>query len=154
MAGHPAVSWRWFRRQSVPSFIRTLVPRHPELVRVVLWDDFVRIAERERISVRVVAMPEGQKGRLLRIGQHVFIQLNRLLSRDERTAWGMHELCHFWRDDPGVPCYYGDEYSQQPREEFADIFAWAVTSPARVYVRGIRPEDFGAVRDDATESGA
>jgi hypothetical protein len=135
------VTWRWFRRHSVPVFIRRMVPRHPELARVVLWDDFVRMAQREKIAVRVVALPDAQKARLVRVGQHVFIQLNRLLSRDERTIWGMHELCHFWRDDPGVPCYYGDEHSQEPEEEFADVFAWAVTSYARVHVPGIRPED-------------
>ena len=54
----------------------------------------------------------------------------------------MHELCHFWRDDPGVPSYHSDGETGGARDEFADIFAWLVTSPARVHMKGVREEDF------------
>ena len=47
-----------------------------------------------------------------------------------------------WRDDPGVPSYYADGKTGGKRDEFADIFAWLVTSPARVQVKGEREEDF------------
>lgn len=144
MAGHSPVGgdWRFLRRRSVPALVRRLAVRHPELERPCVWDDFVRICEREQVVVRVVDMPPKQRGRLLRVGSRVFLRLNRCLSRDERTVVGFHELAHYWRDDPGVPCYYADEGDSDSGEEFADIFAWAVTSPARVFVRGLRDEDF------------
>jgi hypothetical protein len=56
---------------------------------------------------------------------------------------GVHELCHYWRDDPGVMSYYSDDVGpSSAREEFADLFAWLVTSPARVHIKGVREEDF------------
>ena len=121
-------------------FIRDLLPRHPELAEVVTWDAFTRMTHREGIVVRVVR-GLSRRARLVRIGQHVFIQIRRELPRAERVLWGMHELCHFWRDDPGVMCYHADSGVDES-EDFANVFAWAVTSPARVLVPGVRPEDF------------
>jgi hypothetical protein len=103
--------------------------RHPELERQILWPDVVRICERERIFLRVERL--AVNARLLRYGQDVYIQINRLLDQKARTIFAMHELCHFWRDDPGEMCYYADDHSTHPREEFADVFAWFVTSPHR-----------------------
>jgi hypothetical protein len=110
-----------------------MTARHPELAQQVLWPDFLCMAERERIRVRFEHL--STNARLLRYGSDVFIQLNRLLVPGARAVFGMHELCHFWRDDPGEPCYFADDYSQHPREEFADIFAWYVTTPDRPNLR-------------------
>ena len=133
-------SWRALRRRSVPRFIREMLPKHPELADVVTWEDFTRMANREGIAVRVVAgLP--RKARLVRFGAHVVVQVSRELTRADRTLWGMHELCHFWRDDPGVMCYHATDGDDES-EDFANIFAWTVTSPARLHVPGIRPEDF------------
>lgn len=138
----PLLFWRTLRRETVVSFTRRMALRHPELRRVVTWPAFVRMAEREGVSVRV--LPLSRDGRLLRLGQHVGIQINQALDRTLRTRTGMHELCHLWRDDPGMPCYHAaseDEQVLHPSEEFAEIFAWAVTSPARVHLKGLREED-------------
>lgn len=135
----PLLDRQQLRRRSVPAFIRVMAERHPELRRQVGYGEFMAIAAREGIAVRV--LPLSHPARLLRIGDKVFIQLSEHASRKERTVLGMHELCHFWRDDPGQPCYYSDEHDLRPLEEFADVFAWCVTSPARVHVRGLREED-------------
>lgn len=126
----PRSDWRYW---SVPRFVRQKSRQHPELLRQVLWPDFVRMAERESIRVRFESL--SSQARLLRFGSHVYIQIEKLLDQKARTIYGMHELCHFWRDDPGEPCYYADDYSQHPREEFADIFAWYVTTPDRPTLR-------------------
>lgn len=69
--------------------------------------------------------------RIMRLGDHVTIQLRRSLSPSEMARYGMHELCHFWRDDPGEPCYYAeDEDVETEDEHFADVFAWAAVSGA------------------------
>lgn len=128
------------RRRSVPAFIRVMSERHRELRRPVVYGDFLAIAARECVPVRIVPLP--RPARLIRCGQSACIQLSSRITRAERTVRGMHELCHFWRDDPGESCYYADEHDMRPLEDFADIFAWAVTSPARVFVRGLREEDF------------
>lgn len=125
-----SVEWR---KWSVPRFVRKMTERHPELARQVLWPGFLAIAQREGVFVRVERLSTA--ARLLRFGSDVYIQLNRSLEPNARTVFGMHELCHFWRDDPGEPCYYADDYSQHPREEFADIFAWYVTTPDRPVLR-------------------
>lgn len=127
------------RRRSVPGFIKTMAERHPELRVPVGYAEFLAIANREGVAVRVLPLP--WPARLIRAGSAVFIQLADRTTHKERTVLGMHELCHFWRDDPGQPCFYADEEDLRPLEEFADIFAWAVTSPARIFVRGLREED-------------
>lgn len=118
-----------WREWSVPRFTRRLARRHPELERQVLWPDVEAFCRRERVLLRRCAISDD--ARLLRFGQHVCIQLRRSLDEKAATIFAMHELCHFWRDDPGEPCYYADAHSQDPREEFADIFAWYVTTPDR-----------------------
>lgn len=119
------------RRRSIPRFIEAMASVHPELRDVVCFDDFVRIAHREHVTVRVVDLPPQQKGRTIRFAGRVFIQINRSMSRAEQTMTGMHEMCHVWRDDPGVAAYYSDAVTGGACCEFADIFAWFVTSAAR-----------------------
>lgn len=129
------------RRRSVPVFVRNMTERHPELGRQVTYQDFLAIAERERIVVRVV--PLSRAARLLRIGRWACIQLNKTLSLDERAIYGMHELCHFWRDDPGEACYNAEDNALvDAQEDFADVFAWVVTSTARDFILGVKDEDF------------
>lgn len=128
------------RRKSVPLFIKSMVAQHPELARPVLWTDFIAMCDRESITLQII--PLHRAGRLLRIGERAYIQINEVLDRTRRTQIGMHELCHFWRDDTGEMCYHADEEgSSTPREQFADIFAWTVTSTAREFVPGLREED-------------
>lgn len=124
-------AWVTLRRKSVPKLVRTLVPRHPEFARVIGWAEFKTICDREGIRLRISVLPPAFNARLVRLGQHPYIQINRALSHMERTFYGMHELCHYFRDDPGVPAYYADADGVGESEEFADIFAWYCTSPAR-----------------------
>lgn len=122
-----------WREWSVPRFTRRIARRHPELQSQIRWPDVLTICEREGVLIRLERL--SHHARLLRFGTDVYIQLNRRLDQKARTVFAMHELCHFWRDDPGEPCYYADDYSQHPREEFADIFAWYVTTPDRPTLR-------------------
>lgn len=129
------------RRKSVPVFIRQMAGRHRELREPVTYEGFIAIAKREAVSVRVAEL--SRPARLIRVGQWPCIQLNRSLGYGQRAVYGMHELCHFWRDDPGEPCYnFEDDALISDAEEFADIFAWVVTSPARIFLPGLRDEDF------------
>jgi hypothetical protein len=129
------------RRRSVAVFIRTLAQRHPEMREPVTYQHFLKIAEREGVSVRVV--PLSRPARLIRAGRFPCIQLDRSLSRDERAIYGMHELCHYWRDDSGEPCYHAEDDAMiDAQESFADVFAWVVTSPAGRLLPGLRDEDF------------
>jgi hypothetical protein len=130
------------RRRTVQGFVREMADRHPELQRVVDFQDMMAIANREGIHVRLDQLPEFQHGRLVRLWNQPFVLLNRRITRAEQTMAGMHELCHFWRDDPGVSSYYSDGETGGKADEFADIFAWLVTSPARVHIKGVREEDF------------
>lgn len=114
--------------------------RHPELRRQITYAEFSTIAAREGVVVRAVR-ELSRPAHLVRIGYVPFIQFRRDTRHHERAVLGMHELCHFWPDDPGRPYYYSGEDDLRPLEEFADIFAWFVTSPARVHVRGLREED-------------
>jgi hypothetical protein len=121
----------------VVEFAKAMSARHSELRVTVGWSEFTAMALRDHISVRVVAL--SRPARLLRLGNRVGIQLNRDLDRTRQTREGMHELCHYWRDDLGEGCIYSDDETlQQPREDFAETFAWYVTSPARVFVDGIK----------------
>ncbi len=129
------------RKRSVPHLIKTLAVRHPELREPVTYGGFLAIARREKVTVQI--LPLSRPGRLIRVGAHVFVQLNKPQSIGDRTLAGMHELCHFWRDDPGEACYnVEDDALLSDAEEFADIFAWMVTSPARIFYPGLRDEDF------------
>lgn len=129
--GRRVIAWQHRRRWSVPVFTARMAGQHPELGRQVRWADARRIAEREGILIQSV--PLSADARLLRIGQLPVLQVRRGLGEKARTVAVMHELAHFWRDDPGEAAYYSDEGDrrQDPREEFADIFAWYVTSPHR-----------------------
>lgn len=148
--------WRSLRRHDVVRFIHRMAKRHPELAQPVIWDGFVRMAKRDGIYVRTLLL--SRPARLLRYGNHVCIQLDRRQNRTERTTYGMHELCHAWRDDPGRAFYHADDELLTPSEDFADLFARVVTSPARVFLPGLREEDFEAVRlgqlsfEDASDS--
>jgi hypothetical protein len=127
------VRWQQRRRWSVPVFVRRMSARHPELECQVSWRDAMAIAEREGILVHFVRL--STHGRLLRVGGTPVLQLQRGLSEKSRTIVALHELAHFWRDDPGEPCYYSGTDSQDSREEFADVFAWYVTTPHRPQLR-------------------
>jgi hypothetical protein len=117
----------------VINFARSLYPKFPELTRPVRWSDFLAMAERSRVSVRVVRL--SRPARLIRYGQALCIRINRQLNYHLRTLYGMHELCHVWRDEIGASCIYADEATvvAHPTEDFADLFAWFVTSEARVF---------------------
>jgi hypothetical protein len=134
----------------VMEFALAMADHHPELKDVVTWSGFVAMATREGISIRVIEL--SRPARLLRLGNRVGIQLSRDLDRTRQTREGMHEMCHFWRDDPGGACLYSDDETlAQPREDFAETFAWYVTSPARVFLE--KPEPLSAVLYALCESG-
>lgn len=121
-------------------FIRVMSHRHPELRAVVGWKEFETMAEREGITLEY--RPLSRPARLIRFGERVAIQFNKTSDLRSRATDGMHELCHYWRDDPGMACYYADDASGSPSEEFANVFAWFVTSTARQFVPGLREVDF------------
>jgi hypothetical protein len=120
---------------SVVEFARSLYPTHPELAHPVRWPDFLRMAERSRVSTRIV--PLSRPARVIRYGQALCIRINRGLNYHLRTLYGVHELCHVWRDELGMACIYADEetVTKDPDEDFADLFAWYVTSEAGFYQR-------------------
>lgn len=127
------------KRLSVPALIRELARKHPELLRPVTMTDALTIADRERILVAVVDLPERIPGRLIRVGEQVWIRVNRSIAENARAFVVMHELTHFWRDDPGLMATYMDYETVSPMEEFCDVFAWYVTSPAREFVLDREP---------------
>lgn len=133
--------WRELRRFDVVPFIHEMARRHPELARPVVWIDFVAMAKRDGIIVLVTDLT--RPARPIRNEGCVCIQLRDTLNRSERTRCGMLGLCHAWRDDPGRSFYHAEEEGvRSPSEDLADLFAWVVTSPARVYQPGLREEDF------------
>jgi hypothetical protein len=73
--------------------------------------------------------------RLIRYGHSLCIRINQSLNYHLRTLYGMHELAHVWRHEIGMACIYADEdtVTKDPGEDFADLFAWFVTSEARVF---------------------
>jgi hypothetical protein len=106
---------------------------HPELLKPVTWLGFIEIARRCQIVVRV--LPLSHPARLLRAGGYVSIQIKRGLDRTLQTRYGMHEMWHFWNDDIRESCIYADDETvRHPREDAADLFAWYVTSPARIFL--------------------
>lgn len=115
------------RQAAVIAFVRQKSERHPELRRPVAWADVVRIAKRDGVLLRVCRL--SRPARLIRYDRHICIQVNEALARPARALYALHELCHVWRDDPGQGCYHADDEAQSsPSEEFADTFAWMVTS--------------------------
>ncbi|MFL5481122.1 MAG: HIRAN domain-containing protein [Gemmatimonadaceae bacterium] len=136
---------------SVVAFARSLYATHPELMGPVRWQGFLRMAERSGIAVRVV--PLSRPARLIRYGQALCIQIQRELNHHLRTLYGMHELCHAWRDELGMECIYADEETvmTDPKEDFADLFAWYVTSEARIFHEPLEAQlksDLSPVRVD------
>jgi hypothetical protein len=122
------------------AFTRRMAIVHPELERPVTWGAFCSIAQRCRISIRIVSM--SHPARLVRLGNSVGIQIKRGLDRTLQTRYGMHEMWHFWNDDIRESCIYADEETvRHPREDAADLFAWYVTSPARVFLEPRRTLD-------------
>lgn len=121
------------RSLGVVEFARALSAKHPELEHPVRWPDFIRMSARSGVSTRIV--PLSRPARLIRYGQALCIRINYELNHHLRTLYGLHELCHVWRDEPGFACIYADEetVTKDPNEDFADLFAWYVTSEARVY---------------------
>ena len=117
----------------VIAFTSSMAEKHPELKDPVTWAGFIAIAQRCRISVRVVEM--SHPARLLSIGDCVGIQIKRGIPRTLQTRYGMHELWHYWVDDIHEACIYADDETvRHPREDPADLFAWYVTSPARIFL--------------------
>lgn len=118
---------------SVIEFARSLYAKHPELESPVRWQHFMDMAERSRVHTRI--LPLSRPARLIRYGHALCIQIHCDLNHHLRTRYGMHELCHVWRDEIGMPCIYADDETVRgnSNEDFADLFAWYVTSEARVY---------------------
>lgn len=121
------------RQLGVVEFARSLYATHPELEHPVRWPHFIRMAARSGVSTRIV--PLSRPARLIRYGQALCIRINYELNHHLRTRYGMHELCHVWRDELGMACIYADDetVAKDPSEDFADLFAWYVTSEARIY---------------------
>lgn len=116
--------------REIEEFIDGLAVRHPELRRQLQWRDVRTIARREGVSVR--RLPLSRPGRLVRFGQTWEIQLAEELNETERAVIGTHELVHFWRDRMDEPAIYAsDEWQPDPREDFAVLVAWYLTSPNR-----------------------
>lgn len=103
--------------------------RHPELGSLVTWRAFNAMARREGVSVCLTKL--SRPARLIRLGQYVEIQINRRMLATARTRFGMHELCHYWRDDTGeCATYYADnDWLPSESEDFAELFAWLCTHP-------------------------
>lgn len=114
-------------------FTRRMSLVHGELERPVTWGAFCSIAMRCKIAVRILEM--SHPARLVRLGNHVGIQIKRGLDRTLQTRYGMHEMWHFWNDEIREACVYADDETvRHPREDSADLFAWYVTSPARIFL--------------------
>ncbi len=122
------------KKQGVVEFALSMSEIHPELREPVGWDEFKRMAKRSGVRVRLTSL--SRPARLLRFGNDLCIRINRAQTLRNRTYFGMHELCHVWRDEAGGPCIYADDetIADHPCEDFADFFAWFTTSTARVFM--------------------
>jgi hypothetical protein len=91
------------------------------------------MALRSGVFIRI--LPLSRPARLIRYGESLCIQIHYELNHHLRTRYGMHELCHVWRDELGMSCIYADDetIAKNEIEDFADLFAWYVTSEARIY---------------------
>jgi hypothetical protein len=120
-------------KPGVVEFARSLYPRHPELEHPVRWQHFIAMALRSGVFIRI--LPLSRPARLIRYGESLCIQIHYELNHHLRTRYGMHELCHVWRDELGMSCIYADDetIAKNEIEDFADLFAWYVTSEARIY---------------------
>lgn len=116
--------------KEIETFVAEQAVRHPELLRQVHWSDVRTIAAREGLGVR--RLPLSRPGRLVRFGERWEIQLSDELNESERAVVGVHELVHYWRDRMDEPAIYAsEEWEHDPKEDFANLAAWYLTSPAR-----------------------
>ena len=115
----------------IEAFVRQHAPRHPELLRQVHWPEVRAIAKRECIAVRRV--PLSRPGRLVRFGGAWEIQISDELDLTARAVVGVHELVHYWRDRLDESAIYSasEEWERDPKEDFANVVAWYLTSPNR-----------------------
>lgn len=123
------------KKLGVVEFARSLYLEHPELEQPVRWPHFLTMSARTGVHVQIVGL--SRPARLIRFGSELGIQIQQGLSYHLRALYGMHELCHVWRDEIGESCIYADEETvmTDPKEDFADLFAWYVTSEAGFYQR-------------------
>lgn len=116
--------------REIEEFVAQHSARHPELLRQVQWPDIRRIAAREGVPVR--RLPLSRPGRLVRFDRRWEIQLSDQLNQTELAVVGAHELVHYLRDREEEPAIYaGEEWAADPVEDFANLAAWYLTSPAR-----------------------
>jgi hypothetical protein len=114
----------------IETFVAEHAVRHPELRRQVHWSAVRTIARREGISLR--RLPLSRPGRLVRFGQRWEIQVSDELDLSARAVVGVHELVHYWRDRLDEPAIYAsEEWEHDPKEDFANLAAWYLTSPNR-----------------------
>lgn len=114
----------------IEAFVAQHATRHPELHRQVQWSDVRTMARREGVSVR--RLPLSRPGRLVRFGQRWEVQVSDELDRSARTVVGVHALVHYWRDRLDEPAFCAsEEWADDPKEDFANVVAWYLTSPAR-----------------------
>src|SRR5689334_20810826 len=124
--------------QEIEEFVAAHAERHPELLRQLRWSDVRTIARREGIAVRRTAL--SRPGRLVRYGQQWEIQVSDELDESARTVVGAHELVHFLRDRMDESAIYAasEEWERDPKEDFANVVAWYLTSPNRPPTSGNR----------------
>jgi Zn-dependent peptidase ImmA (M78 family) len=103
--------------------------QHPELARALAWPAFLRICEREGVTVRK------SKGRIPRMAQLVpyagawTIVLNRHAPERRHTYLGAHELGHLWLHHDSAAERWERVYNMEPnwpddpREDDAELFA-------------------------------
>lgn len=94
--------------------------RHPELRGPVTWDGFLRVCEREGVSVLHAPLPaEGVM--LTALGSAVMVLNSRLPAR-WNTYRGVHELAHHWLHGELEPTVYtmSTERLDDPREDDAE----------------------------------
>lgn len=116
--------------KEITRFVAAIAERHPEVRRQLHWRDVQTIARREGVSVRRV--PLSHPGRLVRFGRQWEIQVNEDLDQSARAVVGVHELVHYWRDREDEPAIYStDLWMPDPREDFANLVAWYLTTPHR-----------------------
>lgn len=139
---HLLLSRAALKRKDYIPFLHAMARVHPELKRPVGWVEFIAICQRESITVRVRDLGGGQAAELVRLWGRVFIVINENTEKKERAQLGMHELTHYWRDDPKMPVYYATaDWRNSPEEDFANVFSWMVTTTPRS-IKGTFEEDF------------
>ncbi len=116
----------------VEAFVASLADRHPELRRRVHWGAVRTMARREGIALRTVSL--SHPARLVGLGGRWEIQMAEDLDPNARAFYGVHELVHFWRDREVESTFYSsDEWRRDPKEDFANVVAWYLTSTAHEF---------------------